>query len=128
MRRGYICPMDLTFREALDHAMRATGNASLRQVATGAGVSYDILKNVRQGKSEKPNPEAAIRVARFFGVSLEDFYRGRVEPGRRDSTLEADKERLRRAILDLSDEVSVEKVADYVETILLAEQARRQTR
>lgn len=120
--------MDLTFREALDHAMRATGESSLRQVANGAGVSYDILKNVRQGKSEKPNPEAAMKVARHFGVTLEDFYRGRVEPGRKDSTLEADKERLRRAILDLSDEASVEKVADYLETVLLAEQARRQTR
>lgn len=76
---GYICPMEMTFIEALRHAMKVTGRGkSLRDVATRSGVSYDILKNVNQGKSEKPNAEDATKIADFFEVSLSDFYAGNV--------------------------------------------------
>ncbi|MDF3607526.1 helix-turn-helix transcriptional regulator [Paracoccus sp. DMF-8] len=76
---GYICPMEMTFREALSHARTVTGRGkSLREIATSAGVSYDILKNINQGKSEMPNAEFAAKVAEFFGASLKDFLAGRV--------------------------------------------------
>lgn len=77
--QGYISPMEMSFKEALEHAMRVTGRAkSLRDLAGKAGVSYDILKNISQNKSERPNAEAAARIADFFGASLKDFYSGRV--------------------------------------------------
>lgn len=77
---GYICPMEMTFKEALKHAMKVRGITSMRQVASGAGMSYDILKNTNQAKSEKPNAKAATKVADFFGVSLSDFYAGNIPP------------------------------------------------
>lgn len=76
---GYLCPMTMSFKEALKHAMAVRG-LSMRQVAVGADVSYDILKNASQGRSERPNANAAIKVAAFFDASLEDFYRGDVHP------------------------------------------------
>lgn len=75
---GYICPMEMSFKEALRHAMQIYRITSMREVATRAGISYNILKNINQAKSEKPNAEAATKVADFFGVSLSDFYAGRI--------------------------------------------------
>lgn len=70
-----MLPMEKTFRDALEHALEKTGK-SLRSVAIEAGVSYDQLKSLRQGKSQKTNVDDAMKVARVFGVSLEDFYEG----------------------------------------------------
>ncbi|MDA1326259.1 MAG: phage repressor protein [Proteobacteria bacterium] len=67
--------MEKTFRDALEHALEKTGK-SLRSVAIEAGVSYDQLKSLRQGKSQKTNVDDAMKVARAFRVSLEDFYNG----------------------------------------------------
>lgn len=75
-RRGVNgCLMENTFKNALDHALEETGR-SLRSVAIKAGVSYDQLKSLRQGKSQKTNVDDAMKVAHAFGVSLEDFYAG----------------------------------------------------
>lgn len=57
--------------------MDATGR-TLRSVATAAGVSYEQLKNLKQGKAQKTNVDDAMKVAASFGVSLEDFYRGQL--------------------------------------------------
>lgn len=73
---GYICPMALTFKEALNRQREARDNMSLGKIARGAGVSGDILKNINQGKSEKPNAEAANKIAEFFGLTLAEFYQG----------------------------------------------------
>lgn len=82
---GYICPMTMTFKDALNIQREARGGMSLGSIARGAGVSGDILKNINQGKSERPNAEAASKIAEFFGVTLSEFYEGVVrldaEPG-----------------------------------------------
>lgn len=69
--------MRMTFREALDHALRLTGR-SLLSVSADAHVSYDQLKSLRQGKSQSTNADDALKVAEVFGVSLEDFCEGRI--------------------------------------------------
>lgn len=76
---GNCYHMENTFKNALEHALEKTGR-SLRSVAIKAGVSYDQLKSLRQGKSQKTNVDDAMKVARAFGVSLEDFYAGELTP------------------------------------------------
>ena len=71
--------MEQNFREALDKALKTTG-LSLRQVAIAAGVSYEQLKSLRQGKAQTTNVIDAIKVAHVFGVSVEDFLAGRLHP------------------------------------------------
>lgn len=66
-----------TFRDALDYALRTTGR-SLLSVAEAAGVNYDQLKSLRQGKSQTTNSDDAMKVAEAFGVTLDDFYAGRL--------------------------------------------------
>ncbi|OLS43071.1 hypothetical protein BV509_01025 [Rhodovulum sulfidophilum] len=50
----------------------------MREVANTAGVPYDQLKSLHQGKNLRTNAESALAVARAFGVSLEDFIDGRI--------------------------------------------------
>jgi transcriptional regulator with XRE-family HTH domain len=75
---GYKCPMSMTFKEALQHAMRVRSLTSVRAVAIEAGVSENILKNIMQGKSATPNAKAAATVADYFGVSVKEFLDGSV--------------------------------------------------
>ena len=74
---GIFPPMETTFRQALKSALETTGK-SLRGIAMSSGVSYDQLKSLAQGKSQKTNADDAMKVAAAFGVSLEDFYEGRL--------------------------------------------------
>jgi len=67
--------MMVTFREALDTAINKTGRTPA-DIARHAGITYDKLRNLRQGKSRTTNVDDAMRVAAAFGVSLEDFYNG----------------------------------------------------
>ncbi|WP_439561126.1 LexA family transcriptional regulator [Roseinatronobacter sp.] len=67
--------MMVTFREALDTAISRTGRTPA-EIARRAGITYDKLRNLRQGKSRTTNVDDAMRVAAAFGVSLEDFYNG----------------------------------------------------
>lgn len=76
---GIFSPMEATFKAALDKALEVTGR-SLRSVAIDAGVSYEQLKNLKQGKSLKTNVDDAMKVAAAFGVTLEQFYRGQYSP------------------------------------------------
>ncbi|RLL61553.1 LexA family transcriptional regulator [Sinirhodobacter hankyongi] len=69
--------METTFKLALDHALAETGK-SLRSIAIAAGVSYEQLKNLKQGKSQTTNVDDARKVAAAFGVSLDDFYAGQL--------------------------------------------------
>lgn len=71
--------MVTTFKSALESALTKTGR-SLLSVAKEAGVSYDQLKSLRQGKSRRTNVDDAMRVAKVFGVSLDDFYAGHLTP------------------------------------------------
>lgn len=65
--------MSKAFREALLERAGGTGKPSLKTVAEEAGVSYEQLKKVRQGKSQSTNAEDAIKVAAFFGMTLNEF-------------------------------------------------------
>ncbi|MCD9147791.1 XRE family transcriptional regulator [Pseudophaeobacter flagellatus] len=67
--------MPLTFREALNGAMAASG-LSMRKLAEKAGVSYEQLKKINQGKTQSTNAEDALRLAAATGVSLESFMAG----------------------------------------------------
>lgn len=125
---GYFCPMEMTFREAVQNAIAVGKVRSLRDLATKAGISYDILKNISQGKSSKPNPEAAMNVAAVFGVSLEQFYRGELDQPEDDPAMAEDIARLMEAVRSLTDAGSVGRIADYAETVRLAEQAKKQSR
>jgi transcriptional regulator with XRE-family HTH domain len=66
------------FREALLEKLDETG-ISLKQVAEGSGVSYEQLKKIKQIESRSTNVEDAIRVARFFKMTLEEFMFGHAE-------------------------------------------------
>ncbi|MGB0855057.1 MAG: hypothetical protein ACPGSI_17300 [Pikeienuella sp.] len=60
------------FRDALIVRLEETG-IPLSQVAEGAGVSYEQLKKLKQVPDRSTNVEDAIRVADFFGMSVEEF-------------------------------------------------------
>ena len=70
--------MAVTFRESLDAAIKQTG-LSVAEIARRSGITYDKLRNLRQAKSQSTNVDDAVRVAHAFGVSLEDFYAGRLD-------------------------------------------------
>ena len=68
----YYPLMTLTFRNALMGAVEKSGK-SLKAVAEGAGVSYEQLKKLNQYKSKSTNVDDAVRVAGFFGMTLDQF-------------------------------------------------------
>ena len=70
--------MPSTFKEALEFALKKTGR-SLREVTATAEVSYDQYKGFMQGKSRSTNVDDAFKVAQAFGVSVEDFFAGRLD-------------------------------------------------
>jgi transcriptional regulator with XRE-family HTH domain len=61
-----------TFRSALMDAMEKTG-LPLSKVAEGSGVSYGQLKKLRQRPNASTNVDDANAVAKFFGVTLDQF-------------------------------------------------------
>lgn len=67
--------MKTTFKDALDHAIETTG-LTMAEIAKGADVSYDVIKNLHQGKAKRTNVEDARKIAAWFKVSLDDFYAG----------------------------------------------------
>jgi phage repressor protein C with HTH and peptisase S24 domain len=67
--------MRLTFKHALEIALEKTGK-SLRSVAIASDVSYEQLKNLKQGKAQKTNVDDAMKVIKSFNVSAEDFLKG----------------------------------------------------
>jgi phage repressor protein C with HTH and peptisase S24 domain len=72
---GNLPHMQQTFREAFISAIETTGK-SMRQVARDAGVSYEQLKNLAQGKAKSTNVDDAVRIAASFGTTLEAFLEG----------------------------------------------------
>ena len=68
----YFATMTMTFRSALLAALEHS-NASLKQVADGTGVSYEQLKKISQRETASTNVDDAVRIAGFFGVSLDEF-------------------------------------------------------
>ncbi len=76
---GNLPHMQQTFRDAFIAAIQTTGK-SMRQVARDAGVSYELLKNLAQGKAKSTNVDDAVRIAASFGTTLEGFLEGQTEP------------------------------------------------
>ncbi|MEM5541777.1 S24 family peptidase [Sulfitobacter sp. AS92] len=70
--------MALTFSEALSAALSST-KTPLRQISERAGVSYEQLKKVKQGKSQSTNVDDAQRVAAALGLTLDQFLNGDFE-------------------------------------------------
>jgi len=70
--------MPLTFKEALNGAMNASG-LSMRKLAEKAEVSYEQLKKINQGKTQSTNAEDALRIAAALGIPLESFMAGNFE-------------------------------------------------
>ena len=85
------------FRDALLEKLEQTG-LSVAEVARGAGVSYEQLKKVRQRLDGSTNVDDAVRVAHYFGVSLDEFLN--------DSTIED-----RNEMLDLYTKLSSQERA-----------------
>ncbi|MCA0961175.1 XRE family transcriptional regulator [Salipiger bermudensis] len=70
--------MSMTFSEALKAAMSNRG-ISLRKIADVAGVSYEQLKKVGQGKSRSTNVDDAQKVASALNMTLDQFLNGGIE-------------------------------------------------
>jgi transcriptional regulator with XRE-family HTH domain len=122
---GYKCPMGMTFKEALEHAMRARSLKSVRGVAVSAGVSPDILKNVMQGKSSTPNAEAAAKIADFFGVSVKDFLAGSVDPQGNDIKVREDAATISELVRRLQRPEHRDQVEAFARALLQTEEAQR---
>jgi transcriptional regulator with XRE-family HTH domain len=75
--------MVMTFREALAAELKRTGWA-LKYVCTQAGVSYEQLKKVGQGKSQSTNVDDAVRVAHVFGKTLDEMLHDRLPSDREE--------------------------------------------
>lgn len=82
--------MSRTFREAVLAAVDAT-NKSVRSVAVAAGLKEDQLKSLAQGKSKTINVDDAKKVAAVFGVTLDEFYAGKIAPWQFDTVAVAGK-------------------------------------
>ena len=72
LKSGYFSRTMDTFRDALVHVVD-TKIKSLRSIAAEAGVSYEQLKKVKQGKTQNTNIEDARRDAGVFGQAVEEF-------------------------------------------------------
>lgn len=48
-------------------------NRSLRAVALDTGVSYEQLKKLSQNKSRSTNVDDAVKIANYFGMTLDEF-------------------------------------------------------
>lgn len=75
----YYPRMSMTFSEALTKALISSGK-SLRQIAESAGVSYEQMKKVKQGKSQSTNVDDAQKVATAIGLTLDQFLNGDFSP------------------------------------------------
>lgn len=64
--------MTKRFRDAFLEALESTGTP-LRRVATATGISEDQLKKLKQRESASTNVDDAIKVANFFGYTLDEF-------------------------------------------------------
>lgn len=61
-------------RPAIMRALEVTG-MSAPALGKAAGVSVDIIKNIRGEKSQRPNVDFLRDMAAFFGVSQDEFVR-----------------------------------------------------
>lgn len=103
-RRDYCHAMAMTFRDALLATLEET-STTMAKVAREAGVSYEQLKALKQGRSGSTNVDDAIKIAHYFGMSIDEF-------------IGDETQRKRREILDLYSQLSEQ------ERVLLTAAAR----
>jgi len=60
------------FRESFIHHLAASG-LKVSQVAAATGVSDQQLHKLKQRRAGTTNVEDAVKIARFFGKTLEEF-------------------------------------------------------
>lgn len=96
--------MDKTFRDALLETLERT-QMSVAELSRITGVSKDQLNKLRQREKAKTNVEDARKIAKAFGLSLDEFISGEIskedmdlaqvlhqlEPSERDFLLNAAK-------------------------------------
>ncbi len=85
--------MTKPFRDALLEQLEARG-WKMKYVAEQAGVSYEQLKKLSQGKSQSTNVDDAIKIAHVFGMTLDELVQ--------DTTAQ-DREEVARLWLQLSE-------------------------
>lgn len=68
----YYSGMAKNFRDAFLEALDASGT-SMADVARNTGVSVEQLKKIKQRPAARTNIDDAIRIAHFFGKSVESF-------------------------------------------------------
>lgn len=85
--------MAKTFRDAFNEHLVRTG-WSVACVASAADVSVEQLKKLKQGKSLTTNVDDGLKVARAFGLSLDEFL---------DDHTTEDRERVVALWLELSE-------------------------
>lgn len=73
--------MTKTFRTALIDALDRTG-IPLKQVCEGSKVSYEQFKKLVQREDAATNVDDAVRVANFFGVTMDEFIEDRTAEDR----------------------------------------------
>lgn len=64
--------MTKTFRTALIEALSAT-STSAQKLADATGVSVHQIKKLKSGKSLSTNVDDAVKIAHYFGKSLDQF-------------------------------------------------------
>lgn len=67
--------MTMNFSDALKMALEAKG-VPLKRLANQAGVSYEQMKKVKQGKSGSTNVDDAAKIAAALGLTLDSFLAG----------------------------------------------------
>lgn len=61
-----------SFRQAFVERRDQTGR-SVAEIARGAGVSVEQLKKMNQRDTSSTNVDDAVKIAHYFGVSLDEF-------------------------------------------------------
>lgn len=60
------------FRDAFIERLEQTGK-TVAEVARGTGVSAEQLKKVRQRDPSSTNVDDAVKIAHYFGLSIDEF-------------------------------------------------------
>lgn len=71
--------MKKDFRDAFLEAAKLTGTP-LRHIADGAGVSYEKVKSLAQGKARSTSVDDAAKLADYLGTTVDDLISGAYAP------------------------------------------------
>lgn len=96
-----------SFRDALMRHMSAH-DTTIAELAAGAGVSPDIIKKLRVRDQATTTAEVAMRIAAFYGKTLEQFIAG----------AEAGERRKLSSMLDLLSDDEVRVLASQIRGML----------